>query len=307
MNIKPAPSISMVSGLMLLALAAVWGGSFFFAAVALTEVPPLTVTLHRVVWAIPALLLVVWWRGIAVPRSLRTWFAYLVMGALNNAIPFSLIFWGQQTIESGLASILNGTTAVFGAVVSGLLLVDEPLTPRKIVGAVFGVFGVAVIMGLDALTNLDPRNLAQLAILGAALSYAFASVWGKTALSGIEPEMNALGMIVGSTVLMIPIAIWSDGLPSFDLSTKVWVSLISVAILSTALAYLLYFAILVRAGAANLMLVTLLIPPFAIGLGVLFLGERLGIEAWIGFGLIAIGLVITDGRVLAMVRKLVRS
>lgn len=307
MNIKPAPSISMVSGLMLLALAAVWGGSFFFAAVALTEVPPLTVTLHRVVWAIPALLLVVWWRGIAVPRSLRTWFAYLVMGALNNAIPFSLIFWGQQTIESGLASILNGTTAVFGAVVSGLLLVDEPLTPRKIVGAVFGVFGVAVIMGLDALTNLDPRNLAQLAILGAALSYAFASVWGKTALSGIEPEMNALGMIVGSTVLMIPIAIWSDGLPSFDLSTKVWASLISVAILSTALAYLLYFAILVRAGAANLMLVTLLIPPFAIGLGVLFLGERLGIEAWIGFGLIAIGLVITDGRVLAMVRKLVRS
>jgi drug/metabolite transporter (DMT)-like permease len=306
MNNKPAPSISMVSGLMLLALAAVWGGSFFFAAVALTEVPPLTVTLHRVVWAIPALLLVVWWRGIAVPRSLRTWFAYLVMGALNNAIPFSLIFWGQQTIESGLASILNGTTAVFGAVVSGLMLVDEPLTPRKIVGAVFGVFGVAVIMGLDALTNLDPRNLAQLAILGAALSYAFASVWGKTALSGIEPEMNALGMIVGSTVLMIPIAIWSDGLPSFDLSTKVWASLISVAILSTALAYLLYFAILVRAGAANLMLVTLLIPPFAIGLGVLFLGERLGIEAWIGFGLIAIGLVITDGRVLAMVRKLVR-
>ena len=299
MNKKASPTIDLVSGLMLLALAIVWGGSFFFAAVALEEVPPLTVTLHRVVWAVPALFLFVLWRGVTIPTSMRVWGAYLVMGALNNAIPFSLIFWGQTTIESGLASILNGTTAVFGAVISGLLLVDEPLTPRKIIGALFGVFGVAVIMGLDALTNLDPRNLAQLAILAAALSYAFASVWGKLKLGGIAPEMNALGMLIGSTILMIPIAILSDGLPVFNLSGGVWASLIAVAILSTAVAYLLYFAILARAGSANLMLVTLLIPPFAIGLGVLFLGEKLGLEAWIGFGLIAIGLMITDGRVLA--------
>lgn len=294
-------TIDLASGLMLLALAAVWGGSFFFAAVALEEVPPLTVALHRVFWAVPVLFVVVVWRGVRIPRSMRTWGAYLVMGALNNAIPFSLIFWGQTTIESGLASILNGTTAVFGAVVAGVLLVDEPLTSRKIVGALFGVFGVAVIMGLDALTNLDPRNLAQLAILGAALSYSFAGVWGKTALAGNPPEMNALGMLIGSTVLMIPVAIWSDGLPSLSLSVGVWASLLAVAIMSTAVAYLLYFAILARAGSANLMLVTLLIPPFSIGLGVAFLGEQLGIEAWVGFGLIAIGLVITDGRVAAKI------
>ena len=301
---KPAPTIDLMSGLLLLALAAVWGGSFFFAEVALAEVPPLTITLHRVFWAVPVLFLVVLWRGTKIPTSPRTWFAYLVMGALNNAIPFSLIFWGQKTIESGLASILNGTTAVFGAVVSGLLLVDEPLTSRKIIGAVFGVFGVAVIMGFDALTNLDLRNLAQLAVLGAALSYAFASVWAKVSLSGNAPEMNALGMLTGSTVLMIPIAIWSDGLPVLTLSPNIWASLISVAIFSTAVAYLLYFAILARAGAANLMLVTLLIPPFAIGLGVTFLGERLGLEAWLGFGLIALGLAITDGRLLAGARRL---
>lgn len=302
MTQKTTPTIDLASGLMLLALAAVWGGSFFFAAVALEEVAPLTVTLHRVIWAVPVLFLVVLWRGVKTPRSPRIWGAYLVMGALNNAIPFSLIFWGQTTIESGLASILNGTTAVFGAVVAGLLLADEPLTARKIVGAVFGVFGVAVIMGLEALTSLDPRNLAQLAILAAALSYAFASVWGKTALGGIPPEMNALGMLIGSTLLMIPIAIWSDGIPDLNLSASVWASLLALAILSTAVAYLLYFAILVRAGSANLMLVTLLIPPFAIGLGVAFLGEKLGLKAWIGFGLIAIGLVITDGRVLAKIR-----
>lgn len=284
-------------------LAAVWGGSFFFAEVALREVPPLTITLHRVFWAVPVLMLIIWWQGIAWPRRARVWGAYLVMGALNNAIPFSLIFWGQIQIESGLASILNGTTAVFGAVVAGLLLRDEPLSPRKILGALFGLAGVAAIMGVEVLSGLDPRNLAQLAILGAALSYAFASVWGKVALAGIPPQMNALGMLIGSTVLMIPIAIWVDGVPRLDFSAPVWASLLSVAVVSTALAYLMYFQILVRAGAANLMLVTLLIPPFAITLGAAFLGETLGREAWIGFGLIAVGLAITDGRLWARVTR----
>ena len=297
-----SPTINLTSGLLLLSLAAVWGGSFFFAEIALREVPPLTIALHRVFWACPALLLVVWWKGIEIPRSIKAWSCYLVMGALNNAIPFSLIFWGQKTIESGLASILNGTTAVFGAVVAGLLLVDEPLTTRKIIGALFGVFGVAVIMGFDALTNFDLRNLAQLAILGAALSYSFAGVWGKRFLGGYPPIMNAFGMLAASTALMIPVALFSEGLPTLTLSTEVWASLLAVALLSTAVAYLLYFEILVRAGSANLMLVTLLIPPVAVALSFTFLGERMGNEAWIGFGLIAVGLAITDGRLLNRLR-----
>jgi len=301
MSQPSSPTINLVSGLLLLGLATVWGGSFFFAEVALREVPPLTIALHRVFWAVPALLLVVWLKKIRIPRSARTWFCYLIMGALNNAIPFSLIFWGQTNIGSGLASILNGTTAVFGAVVAGLLLVDEPLTARKIVGALFGILGVAVIMGLDALTNFDPRNLGQLAILGAALSYAFAGVWGKRFLSEHPPMMNALGMLVGGTVLMIPVAFYVEGVPSFVLSPEVWACLLAVALLSTAIAYLLYFEILVRAGSANLMLVTLLIPPIAVGLAYTFLGERLGSEAAYGFVLIAVGLAITDGRLLKWV------
>ncbi len=297
-GMSDSPSISPSSALMLLALAAVWGGSFFFAEIALTEVPPLTITLHRVVWAVPILLVVVRMLGLQVPRESRTWGAYLVMGALNNALPFSLIFWAQVAIQSGLASILNGTTAVFGAVVAGLLLRDEPLVPRKIVGALLGLAGVAAIMGPDLLRGVDLRNLAQLAVLGAALSYALASVWAKRALAGQAPQMNALGMLIGSSLLMLPVALWVDGVPRFDLSMHVWAALVSLAALSTALAYLLYFAILRRAGAANLMLVTLMIPPFAAGLGAAFLGERLSAEAWIGFGLIALGLLVTDGRVL---------
>lgn len=286
------------AAVMLFALAAVWGGSFFFAEVALRELPPLTITLHRVVWAVPVLLVILRLRHIPLPRAPKIWGAYLVMGALNNAIPFSLIFWGQQQIDSGLASILNGTTAMFGAVLAGILLKDEPLTRNKLIGAGLGLAGVAVIMGPGVLTGFDPSNLAQLAIIAAALSYAFASVWGKTTLAGQPPLMNAAGMLIGSVVLMAPLVLMVDGVPSLSLQADTWGALIGVAVLSTALAYVLYFAILVRAGAANLMLVTLLIPPFAIGLGAAFLGERLPATAWVGFAVIALGLAVTDGRLL---------
>ncbi len=298
MTKAPTLTLDSKSIPMLLLLAAVWGGSFFFGEVALREVPPLTLTLHRVIWAVPILVLIVLFKGISVPRSPRIWGAYLVMGALNNAIPFSLLFWGQTQIESGLVSILNGTTAMFAAVVAGLLLPDEPLTAKKVIGAGLGIAGVAFIMGPSALTNFNLSNLAQLAILGATLSYAFAGVWGKTALAGQLPLMNALGMLIGSTVLMIPIVLVFDGLPNLALSLGVWGALIGMAVLSTALAYFLYFAILVRAGAANLLLVTLLIPPVAIGLGAVFLDERIGIEAWIGFAIIGLGFAVTDGRLL---------
>ena len=292
----PMLKLDSKSFLMLLLLAAVWGGSFFFGEVALKEVPPLTVTMHRVVWALPFLALILFFKGILIPRSLKVWWSYLVMGALNNAIPFSLIFWGQTQIDSGLASILNGTTAMFAAVIAGLLLPDEPLTVKKITGASLGIAGVAFIMGPSALVNFNLSNLAQLAILGATLSYSFAGVWGKTALSGQPPLMNALGMLIGSTILMIPIVLAFDGPPNFVLSVEVWSALICLAVLSTALAYILYFAIMVRAGTANLLLVTLLIPPFAVGLGALFLGEKFGIQAWIGFGIIVVGFAVTDGR-----------
>mgnify|MGYP000741498167 CR=1 FL=1 len=296
-------NMDLKSFTLLLLLAAVWGGSFFFAEIALREVSPLTITLHRVFWAVPMLAVLVMLKGVKIPRSPQIWAAYLGMGALNNAIPFSLIFWGQTQIESGLASILNGTTAMFGAVVAGVLLVDEPLTKNKIVGAALGLAGVAFIMGPEALSGFNPGNLAQLAVLCAALSYAFASVWGKVMLAGQPPLMNALGMVTGSVILMLPIVFLIDGTPSFELSMSVWGALFGIASLSTVLAYVLYFAILQRAGAANLMLVTLLIPPFAIGLGVVFLGERLGAEAWIGFGIIAVGFAVTDGRLLAGTRR----
>jgi drug/metabolite transporter (DMT)-like permease len=266
------------------------------AAVVLKEVPPITVALFRVVGALPALALFVWFKGVSLPRNLKIWSAYLVMGALNNAIPFSLIFWSQTQITSGLTSILNGATGVTGVIVAGLLLHDERLTAHKLIGVVIGFFGVALTIGLDAMRSFDIQSLAPLAVLLAGLSYSLAGVWAKLRLSGQAPEMNALGMIVGSSLLLIPTALWLDGPPSLELMASTWTALLVLAVLCTSVPYLLYFNILKRAGSGNLMLVTLLIPPIAIGLGVIFLKESLQGTALMGFALIALGLTIIDGR-----------
>tara|TARA_B110001450_G_scaffold189735_1_gene177895 strand:- start:4038 stop:4913 length:876 start_codon:yes stop_codon:yes gene_type:complete len=288
---------------MLAALAIIWGGSFFFAEIALRELPPLTITLHRVFWALPILIFVIWAKGITPPKSLKVWGAYLTMGALNNALPFSLIFWGQTQITSGLASILNGATGVTGVIVAGLFLSDERLTPTKLIGVVVGFFGVALTVGIEALQNFDLRSLAQMAILLAGLSYSIAGVWAKLRLSGQKPEMNALGMLLCSTVIMCPLALYIDGTPQFDLQISTWSALLALAVICTSLSYLLYFNILNRAGSGNLMLVTLLIPPFAITLGVLVLGESLAPISLVGFAFIALGLIIIDGRVIRLLQR----
>ncbi|MEL7280310.1 MAG: DMT family transporter [Pseudomonadota bacterium] len=284
------------SALMLLTLAGVWGGSFFFAEIALGEIGPFTLTFLRVLLAVPALGAWLVMRRIPVPLSGPFWVGCLVMGALNNVIPFSLLFWGQNQMESGLAAILNGMTAIFGAVVAGLLLKDEPLTRNKMVGAVVGLAGVMVIMGPGLLGGLDPSDLAQLAILAATISYAFASVWGRVALGGSRVEANAFGMLVCSAALAVPMMLLVEGMPHIALSAGTWGALVGLACFSTAAAYVLYFAILGSAGAANLMLVTLLVPAFAVALGAVFLGERLPPQAYAGFVIIALGLLITDGR-----------
>ena len=263
----------------------------------------MTITLHRVFWALPILIFVIWAKGITPPKSLKIWGAYLTMGALNNALPFSLIFWGQTQITSGLASILNEATGVTGVIVAGLFLSDERLTPTKLIGVVFGFFGVALTVGIEAFQNLDLRSLALIAILLAGLSYSLAGVWAKLYLSGQKPEMNALEMLLCSTVMMCPLALYIDGTTQLDLQISTWSAIIALAVIFTSLSYLLYFNILNWAGSGNLMLVTLLIPPFAITLGVLVLGERLAPISLVGFAFIALGLIIIDGRVIRLLQR----
>jgi len=290
----------------MLLLAAVWGASFVSIRIALDEVGPMTAVVHRVGWAALALWSVVLVMRLKIPRDPRVWAAFLGMGLLNNVIPFGLMAWGQLHIESGLTSILNAATAIFGVITGAVFFADERVTWAKAIGVCLGFAGVAVAIGLDNLRNFDLRSLAQLAVIGGTISYALASVWARKMLSGHPPQVAAAGMVTGATVIILPLAWLVEGPLTLDLSPQTMLAIGYYAFIATALAYLLYYRVLAMAGSSNLMLVTLLIPPFAIILGALILNEALRPAAYGGFALLALGLVVLDGRVWQWTRRSAR-
>jgi len=282
----------------LVLLATLWGGSFVANRFALNEVPVATAVAVRVVgaglilWTFAAL------RGAVLPRRPRIWAAFLVMGLLNNLLPFLLITWGQLTVPSGLAAIVNASTAIFGVVVAALVFRDERLTPARLGGVVLGFAGVVVAIGPARLVTLDLTSLPQLALVAAALSYACAAVWARRMLGGLAPQVAAAGMLAGSSLMAVPLALWIDGVPQGLPGPAALAALGYLAIVATAGAYLLYYRVLSMAGAGNLSLVTLLTAPVAILVGAVLLAEALPLNAFAGFALIAAGLLVLDGRLL---------
>ena len=294
----PQKTITPRAWAELLLLATIWGGSFISNRLALNEVPVLTTVAFRVTGACILLWVYVRLRGLPIPRSPRVWLAFLAMGLLNNALPFTLITWGQLTIPSGLAAIVNASTAIFGVLAAALLFRDERLTAPRLIGVLLGFTGVAVAIGLQTLTALNLTSLPQLALVAAAMSYAIAAVFARRMLGGLAPQVAAAGMLTGSSLLMLPTALWVDGPPVLTHGAQIWGALGYLAVISTAGAYLLYYRVLGMAGAGNLSLVTLLTAPIAIALGALILNEALPLRAYAGFALIALGLLIIDGRLL---------
>ncbi|GGL80163.1 DMT family transporter [Wenxinia marina] len=281
----------------LLSLACIWGGSFLAIRVALDSIGPFQIVAARV--SLGALTLWLILLALRLPRpSPRRWWAYLGMGLLNNVIPFGLIAWGQQFVETGLAAIVNASTAVWGVLVAALLLADERLTARRAAGVALGFVGVATAIGPSALTSFDPRSLGQLAIVGATVSYAFAGVWGRTMLRG-EPSLAAsAGMLTGSSLVAIPLALAVEGAPPASLPASGWAAVAYISVAATGIAYLFYWRILSSAGSGNAMLATLLVAPVAIVLGALVRGEALHGSAYAGFALLALGLAVLEGRLL---------
>jgi drug/metabolite transporter (DMT)-like permease len=277
-------------------LGLVWGASFLAIRVALDEVPVLTSVAWRVAPAAAALWLWVRLRRLPVPRGARVWAAFLVMGLLNNALPFTLMAWAQLHIETGLTAILNASTAIFGLLFAALAFGDERLTARKAGGVALGFAGVVAAIGPDALTGLDLRSAAQLAVLGGTVCYALAGLWARARLSGLAPEVAAAGMLTGSTLICVPLALLVDGWPDLALAPATWAGVGYYALISTAFAYLLYYRVLAMAGSANLLFITLVIPPVAIALGAAVRGEALAPGAFLGLGLLAAGLGLLDGR-----------
>lgn len=289
---------------MLLVLSLFWGGSFFFVGVAVKQLPPLTIVASRVALAALILWVCLPALGVVMPRRREAIIAFLAMGLLNNAIPFSLIAFGQTQLASGLASILNATTPLFTVLAGHFLSADERMTPARLAGALFGLVGVAVMIGPQLIAGVGDGLLAELAVLGAAVSYAFASLFGrKFRRLAINPLATATGQVTASSLMLIPLALlidrpWTLPLPG----AATFLAIAAIASLSTALAYILYFRILAGAGATNVVLVTLLAPVTSILLGAIVLQERLAPRHFVGLALIGLGLACIDGRLLKALR-----
>lgn len=287
---------------LLLLLSLLWGGSFFFAGVAVKELPPLTIVLARVTIAALLLLPLLRVAGGSLPHTFAGWIPFLGMGLLNNVVPFSLIVTGQREIASGLASVLNATTPLFTVLVLAMAG-EERLIARRVVGVLVGLGGVAILRA-EGLAPTEGQGLGMLLCLGAAVSYGFAGLWGRRRLAGVPPLTAATGQLIASSLVMALLAgaverPWTLTMPS--LST--WAALLGFAALSTALAYIVFFQILARSGATNVMLVTLLLPVPAILLGHFALGEALQSNEILGALVIGGALLIIDGRVLDLLRR----
>jgi drug/metabolite transporter (DMT)-like permease len=282
--------------LLLVALSILWAGSFLFAKIALADLPPLTLGLGRVAIAAAVIAVLIRPLGGAFPRDRTTWGHFAILAALNNAIPFTLILLGQIHITIGLASILNATSPLFTVLIAHWTTQDDKLTVGRAFGLIAGFAGVVVLIGPDLLSELGAQVWAQLALLGAALFYSFGALYARR-MRGHAPVTIAGGQLAMATVLLLPFALVFDGPDAIMRgSSGSLAAMAALAVFCTALAYLMYFRILTRAGATNAMLVTFLIPVSAILLGIAVLGETVEPRQLAGMAAIFLGLAAIDGR-----------
>ncbi|MBB2839239.1 UNVERIFIED_ORG: drug/metabolite transporter (DMT)-like permease [Rhizobium etli] len=288
---------------LLVLLGLIWGGSFFFARIAVQHVPPLTLVFLRLLLAALALHVYIAARLDMYPILKARWREFLILGIINNVLPHALIFFGQTRIGAGLAAILNATTPIWTVLIANYLTSDEKLSSAKIAGCLVGLAGTIVLIGPSISTGSEAPLWALLLPVLAAVSYGFAATYGKR-FKGVPSPVTAAGQLTASSLIALALSLladrpWELTAPPLD----ALLAILALALLSTAFAYILYFRIMAMAGATNASLVTLLVPPSAIVLGVLFLGERLRLAELAGMALIGFGLVILDGRAYRLLTK----
>ena len=298
--------MSGTAWLLLFALGFVWGGSFFCAEILLLTMSPFHIVFFRVAIAALAMLVFIHARGKRLPTDAASWLRFAVMGLFNNALPFSCIVFGQQYITGGLAAILNSSTAFIAVIMSGAVFQDERVTVPRLVGTMLGVGGVTVTIGVEHLSTLTLASIGQLLIIVASVSYAIASIFGRLQVNNHGVQVTATGMLIASAAWMLLLSLWVEGVPTLSLDTPSVLAILAYAIPCTSLAYLLYFALLREAGSANTMLVTIVIPPFALLLDALAIGELVGPREVLGFLIIALGLLILSGKIPLRPRALTR-
>ncbi|WP_128253877.1 DMT family transporter [Falsirhodobacter deserti] len=295
-------SLSTRAWLELSSIALFWGGSFLAISLALDSIGPHWLVAWRCTGAFLILLIYARLKSLHVPMDRRSLAGFFVLSLFSNVIPFSLISWAQITVPSGLTSIINASTAIFGVVVASIAFADERLTPRRLAGVLMGFAGVVIVIGPDLLRGMDLTSAGQLALVGASLSYAIGGAVGRRVGRGLPPQVTALGMLGASSLLAVFLALLTEGAPTMPTPVSAG-ALLYLAAPATALAYLIFYRLLTTAGAGNVSLVTLLVAPVAVLLGALVLDETLPPRAFVGFAAIGLGLLVLDGRILSRVAR----
>ena len=298
------PQISAGAWTMIIALSVIWAFSYLFMEWGVRALPVMTVVLGRVGVAAAALALMVYMIGQRLPASFRVWGGLATVAVLNNVIPFGMIIGAQGIgVDTGLIAIIVGLTPTFSVVLAHYLTDEETMTPARVGGCLLGAAGLVVLVGPAALTGLGDQLVGQAMGVAAALSYACAAIAGRRLIADLPPLIAATGQLVCSTVLILPWVLIADQPWRYSPGWTAWAGILGVALPCTAFAYILYFAALRRAGATNLMLVTLLVPIGAVIVGFAVLDEAVTWAMVGGMALISIGIALIDGRVLWRFRR----
>ena len=273
-----------------------WGASFLFVEILLNYISPFMIVYLRVSLASLILILYLILSKIKFQFSFLLVFNFFIMGMLNNVFPFLLITYGQQTVSGGLASILNANTSFLTILLASLILKNEPLTKSRIIGVLIGVIGVIIEVGYGNIYDLFDKGSGKFLILLSGLSYAFAAIFAKVRLQNIQPEVAATGMLTMSTLILSPFIFLFYGNEISSLNIISMSYSLLFAVICSVLAYFIYFKILLSTGAGNLLICTIIIPPSAILLNAILIGESITLNELIGLVIITFGLLILDGR-----------
>ncbi|MHC1549484.1 DMT family transporter [Phyllobacterium sp. K27] len=289
MTASSTPTPSFAKEVALLAvLATLWGASYTFIRIGVETIPPITFIAARTLIAGVLLLAIIRMRGLSLPKDPAIWKRFFVQACINSVVPFTLIAWAEQTVNAGLATILNSTTPIFAFLLTVLITRHEAVTTRKLFGTIAGVVGISLIIGMEAFQGIGKELVAQLAIVAATISYATAAIFGR-GFKGLDPMMPAAGSMICGAVILIPISLIVDQPWNIAPSADSIVALLGLSVFSTALAFVIYFRLIHTLGSVSTTSQAYLRVPIGVGIGIIFLGETLASTAWLGLVFVVIG------------------
>lgn len=275
---------------LLLALSTLWGASYSFIKIGVETIPPVTLIAARTFIAGGILVAVLRLRGLKLPSDRLTWKRFVFQACLNSVVPFTLIAWAEQTTDAGLATILNSTSPIFTFLLTALITRHEAVTSRKLFGIAAGLIGICLVIGVEALEGFGHELWAQLAIVAATICYAGAAIFGKN-FKGLDPMMPAAGSLICGAVILIPVSLIVDRPWTLAPSADSVLALLALSLVSTALAFVIYFRLVQTLGSVGTTAQAFLRVPTGVAIGVLFLGETLSATAWIGLACVVVGVI----------------